>query len=78
MFTQDNITDSGDYSDSPGGPTITSVLKRLARCNGKLLDEKQYITHEMVCCTILLQSLNEALDLTSCVSRQIGRYFSGR
>ena len=40
--------------------------------NGKVCDKKQYITYEMVCCTFLLELLNEALDPTSSVHRQMG------
>ena len=73
-FTNDNINDDCGDSNSPDDPTIAGIEKRLVRFNGKLLDEKQYITYEieMVCCMFLLQSLNKALDPTSCVCRQIG------
>ena len=64
--------DSSDYSNSQANPTIAGVVKRLAQYNGELLNEKQYIPCEIVCCTFLLQLLNEGLDPTSCVSRQTG------
>jgi hypothetical protein len=56
---------------STNNPTIAGVAKRLARFNGKLLDEKQYITYDILCCTFLLQLLNKALDPTSSVHTQI-------
>jgi len=37
-----------------------------------MLDEKQYITYEMVCCTFLLGLLNKVLDPTLSVHRQVG------
>jgi hypothetical protein len=69
---QDNTNDEcGDDSNSTDNPTIAGVAKWLAQCNGKLLDEKQYITYDIVCCTFLLQLLNKALDSTSSVHTKI-------
>jgi hypothetical protein len=61
-----------DDANLTDNSTISVVVKRLAQCNGKLLDETQYITYAIVCCTFSLQLLNEALDPTSSVCTQIG------
>ena len=40
-------------------PTIAGVAKKLALRDGTILDEKQYITYEIICCTFLLDMLKE-------------------
>ena len=53
-------------------PTIAGVAQTLAQQEGKLLDENQYITDEMLCCTFLLQIINETLDPASSIHKQVG------
>ena len=54
-FIQFHSSDDGDIKDATkSNPTIAGIAKHLSKQDGKLLDEKQYITYEMICCTFLL------------------------
>ena len=72
MFSKDGLNrDDATSSECQADPMIAGVAESLATQDGKVLDKKQYITYEMVCCTFLLELLNEALDPTSSVHRQM-------
>ena len=73
MFSHQDINEEANFSQNDEtNPTIAGVAQTLARREGKVLDEKQYITYEMLCCTFLLQLVNETLDPTSSVHKQVG------
>ena len=73
MFSHQDINEMANISQNDESyPTIAGVAQTLARREGKVLDEKQYITYEMLCCTFLLQLVNETLDPTSSVHKQVG------
>jgi hypothetical protein len=73
MSSEDGLTMANATSSTPrADPTIAGVADSLALQDGKVLDDKQYITYDMVCFTFLLELLNEALDLTSSYHRQMG------
>jgi hypothetical protein len=59
------FTESPDERKSLGSPTMAGVVKRLVTQEGKLLDEKQYMTYEIICCTFLLELLRDAQDDTT-------------
>ena len=59
------FTESPDEHKTTGPPTMAGVAKRLATQEGKLLDEKQYMTYEIICCTFLLELLKDAQDDTT-------------
>ena len=40
----DENCDDDSESDSQDNPIVAGIVKRLSRCERKLLDEKQYIT----------------------------------
>ncbi len=72
-FIQFHSSDDGDINEATkSNPTIAGIARHLSKQDGKLLDEKQYITYEMICCTFLLQFLDDALDPSSSVYKQIG------
>jgi hypothetical protein len=55
MSSEDGLTGVDATSSTPRvDPTIAGVADSLASQDGKVLDEKQYITYDMVCCTFLL------------------------
>ena len=53
--------------------TIHGVAKQLASRHNKILDEKQYITYEIICCSFLLSILNDATDCSTDLYQQIDR-----
>jgi hypothetical protein len=59
------FTESPDEPTTTRPPTMAGVAKRLATQEGKLLDEKQYMTHKIICCTFLLKILRYAQDDTT-------------
>jgi flagellar biosynthesis GTPase FlhF len=73
MFSHQDLNEDENLSqEDETNPTIAGVAQTLAQLEGKVLDEKQYITYEMLCCTFLLQLVNETLDPTSSVHKQVG------
>ena len=51
--------------------TIAGVARDLARTNKRCLDEKQYITYEIICCTFLLSQLDETGSQDSIIKQYI-------
>ena len=55
-----------DGSDSPqqtsAVPTLVKTARMIARNGGPQMDEKQYIAYEVICCTFLLNLINDDLD----------------
>ena len=47
---------------SPSTPTLTEVARKAAKSEGMQLDELQHIASETICCTFLLQLINERAD----------------
>ena len=47
---------------SPSIPTLTEVARKAAKSEGMQLDELQHIACETICCTFLLQLINERAD----------------
>jgi len=56
-------------------PTLVDVVMNIARGEGMHMDEKQYITYEVLCCTFLLGLVNEGSDsnskLQACLQKAI-------
>ena len=71
LICQHSDDDQDSDCNSHNNPTIASIAQ-LAKHDGKLLDKKQFITFEMICCTFLLQFVNEALDPSSSIYKHIG------
>ena len=46
-------------------PTLGEVARSVAQKQGTKMDEKQYITHKILCCTFLLGLENEGHDPNS-------------
>ena len=61
----EKFTETPDQRKTTGPPTMAVVAKRLATQENKLLDEKQYMTYEIICCTFLLELLRDAQDDTT-------------
>ena len=51
--------------------TIAGVARDLARTNKRCLDEKQYITYEIICCTFLLSQLDETGSQDSIIKQYV-------
>jgi flagellar biosynthesis GTPase FlhF len=47
------------------------ISKHFANQDGEIIDEKQYITYEIICCTFLLQLLHETQDPISPLHKQM-------
>jgi hypothetical protein len=52
-----NISSDTNINDNLNNtnPTISGIATCFADQDGKILDEKQHITDEIICCTFLLQ-----------------------
>ena len=68
-----NNENINDEEDEETTPTIAGVAKRLASKHKKVLDKKQYITYEIICCSFLLSILHDTTDPTSDIYRHIDR-----
>jgi hypothetical protein len=68
-----NISDNTNINDNlnNSNPTISGIARRFTNQDVKILDEKQYITYEIICCTFLVQLLNETQDPTSPLYKQM-------
>ena len=42
-----------------GSPTLSSVAKKIADQEGKILDKKQYIAYKIIACSFLLRLIND-------------------
>jgi len=52
-------------------PIISAIATCFANKDNKIFDEKQYITCEIICCSILLRLLNEAQDSTPLLYKEM-------
>ena len=53
-------------------PTLSGIARKVAKVEKKLLDKKQYIAYEIICCTFLLGLIREGKDTSSQLSRCLG------
>ena len=61
----ENDEDETNIVHGTNVPTLSSIARKVARNEGKQLDEKQYIAYEVICCTFLLDLINEGGDNNS-------------
>ena len=56
--------DGATENQIPGSPvpTLVDVARRVAKFEGKKLDDKQYIAYEIICCTFLLGLVTDGRD----------------
>ena len=47
------------HSNEPIVPTMVDIARKVARHEGTQMDDKQYITYEVMCCTFLLGLVND-------------------
>ena len=73
-----NSSDSDNEADTQNEQNITiaGVARDLAKTHNRQLDEKQYITYEMICCSFLLAQLDETGErngvINNCITEAIG------
>lgn len=63
-----NHHDENNNQTSNQPRTVIPTMKQLATKSGKQLDNKQYLAYEIICCTFLLQIVNEGGDTSSVLS----------
>ena len=60
---QENILeDSNQPQQTSAVPTLVETVHKIALNGGPQMEEKQYITYEVLCCTFLLGLLNDDGD----------------
>ena len=64
----ENSSDSDKETSASPVPTLIDTARKVARYDGTNMDEKQYITYEIVCCTFLLGLVNESNNPNSLLS----------
>ena len=64
----ENSSDSDKETSASPVPTLIDTARKVARYEGTNMDEKQYITYEIVCCTFLLGLVNESNNTNSLLS----------
>ena len=67
---------SSTTSQLYSSPSLVDVARRVAKADGTKMDEKQYITYEVVCCSFLLGIVNEGHDKDSKLWSLLGRTFA--
>lgn len=67
-----NGNESGTSSDFEI-PTLTGIARKVAMVENKMLDEKQYITYEIICCTFLLGLVTDGSDHNTILGRRLGQ-----
>ena len=73
FMNHEDITNDQVTIEESDEITIHGVAKQLASRHNKILDEKQYITYEIICCSFLLSILNDATDCNTDLYQQIDR-----
>lgn len=68
-----NSSQGEDNDDEGDGEhmTIAGVARDLAKTHNRQLDEKQYITYEIICCSFLLAQLDETGDQHNIIQEYI-------
>lgn len=74
----DNTTDNQSNAPSEHNttPTLGGVARKVAAAGGPQLDEKQYITYEVICSTFLLGLVYNGLDASPALQCALSELFS--
>ena len=73
FMNHETITNDQETNEESHEITIHGVAKQLALNHNKILDKKQYITYEIICCSFLLSILNDSTDCETNLYQQIDR-----
>ena len=72
----DNNQDSEDTCPSSNKfvpPTLSGIARKAAKVENKILDKKQYIAYEIICCTFMLGLIRDGKDTSTLLSRCLGQ-----
>jgi len=58
-------------------PTLPEIARKVAAIEGKVLDEKQYITYEIISCTFLLDLIKDGCDASTKLGKYLGKTLTG-
>ena len=56
--TAQQSSSSDSETSEPTIPTLQDIARKVAKIEGKELDERQYTTYEIICCTFLIGLIN--------------------
>ena len=69
-------SNSDKETSSSSVPTLVDTARKVARYEGTNMDEKQYVTYEIMCCTFLLGLVNESNNPNSLLSSYLKQAIS--
>ena len=69
-------SDSIEETSASSVPTLVGTARKVARYEGTQMDEKQYLTYEVMCCTFLLGLVNESNNPNSLLSSYLKQAIS--
>jgi len=58
-------------------PSLSDIARKVALVEGKVLDEKQYITYEIVSCTFLLSLIRDGCDASTTLGKYLAQTLTG-
>ena len=70
--TAQQSSSSDSETSEPTIPTLRNIARKVARIEGKELDEKQHTTYEIICCTFLMGLIKDGRD----AGTKLGQYLS--
>lgn len=70
-YLNSSSTENEADTQSEQNITIAGVAQDLVKTHNRKLDEKQYITYEMICCSFLLAQLDETGERNSIINNYI-------
>jgi hypothetical protein len=69
---------SSDLETSePTIPTLQDIARKVAKIEGKELDERQYTTYEIICCTFLIGLIKDGRDASTKLGKCLSHTLTG-
>lgn len=75
--TAQQSTSSDSETNKPTIPTLKDIARKVARIERKVLDEKQYITYEIICCTFLMGLIKDGRDASTKLGQCLAQSLTG-
>ena len=81
VYTQvyDDLDKEEDNSDTASSsnkfvtPTLSGISRKVTKVEKKLLNKKQYIAYEIICCTFMLGLIRDGKDTSTQLSKCLGQ-----
>lgn len=77
LSSNDNEPPTPGHATQLPVPTLQGIARKVASIENKVLDEKQYLTYEIICCTFMMGLINDGCDTSTSLGSYLGQTLAG-